>query len=106
MGDGIFCAGNIADVLYGASLVPNLQQLFLANQSFSGSLPASNMAMAALEEMDLSNNHIEARQHFLSLAVDLPLERLLSYRRRDAEQNKISFHASFATRFCLPQSCV
>lgn len=57
------CAGNIGDVLYGASLIPNLQQLFLANQSFSGSLPTSNLAMPALEEMDLSNNHIEARTH-------------------------------------------
>lgn len=57
------CAGNIGDVLYGASLIPNLQQLFLANQSFSGSLPTSNLAMPALEEMDLSNNHIEAKTH-------------------------------------------
>ena len=57
---GYLCAGNIGDVLYGASLIPNLQQLFLANQSFSGALPASNLAMPALEEMDLSNNHIEA----------------------------------------------
>ncbi|CAL8464772.1 g4307 [Coccomyxa elongata] len=52
--------GNIADVLYGASLIPNLQQLFLANQSFVGTLPQGNLAMPALEELDISNNHIEA----------------------------------------------
>ncbi len=52
----------MADVLYGASLIPNLQQLFLANQSFVGMLPQGNLAMPALEELDVSNNHIEAWQ--------------------------------------------
>ncbi len=58
-------AGNIGDVLYGASLIPNLKVLSLRNQSFNGMLPANLFAMPVLEEMDLSNNHIKARPRSL-----------------------------------------
>ena len=54
-------AGNIGDALYGASLIPNLKVLYLANQTFTGTLPTNNIAWKTLEEMDLSNNNIEAR---------------------------------------------
>ena len=62
----VFCAGNIGDVLYGASLIPNLQQLFLANQSFVGTLPQGNLAMPALEVLDISNNHLEVSIPFFT----------------------------------------
>ncbi|CAL8464770.1 g4305 [Coccomyxa elongata] len=51
--------GNIGDALYGASLIPNLKVLYLANQTFTGTLPTNNIAWKTLEEMDLSNNNIE-----------------------------------------------
>lgn len=51
-------AGNIADALYGASLIPNLKVLYLANQTFTGSLPDNHAAWKQLEILDLSNNHL------------------------------------------------
>ncbi|BDA50369.1 probable leucine-rich repeat receptor-like protein kinase PEPR2 [Coccomyxa sp. Obi] len=50
--------GNIADALYGASLIPNLKVLYLANQTFTGTLPDNHAAWKQLEVLDLSNNHI------------------------------------------------
>ncbi|BDA50370.1 MDIS1-interacting receptor like kinase 2 [Coccomyxa sp. Obi] len=51
--------GNIGDAMYGASLIPNLKILYLANQTFTGTLPTGNLAWKSLEELDLSNNNIE-----------------------------------------------
>lgn len=58
------CAGKIGDIMYGASLIPNLKVLYLANQTFNGMLPTNNFAMPVLEELDLSNNHIKASLSF------------------------------------------
>ncbi len=56
---GTLCAGNIGDIMYGASLIPNLKVLYLANQTFNGMLPNNTFAMPELLELDLSNNHIK-----------------------------------------------
>ncbi len=53
------CAGDIGEVLYGASLLPKLKRLDLSGQAFTGTLPNSSLSMPILEELDLSNNYIE-----------------------------------------------
>lgn len=55
-------------MLYGASLIPNLKELTLANQSFSGTLPSNNIVMPVLEVMNLNSNLIQVS--FTSLHSD------------------------------------
>jgi hypothetical protein len=52
-------AGDIGDVLYGASLLPKLRRLDLSGQAFTGTLPNSSISMPLLEELNLANNYIE-----------------------------------------------
>lgn len=50
-------AGNINDVLYGASLIPNLVSLDLSYNAFTGTLPVS-LTMPNLQVLNLHYNYI------------------------------------------------
>lgn len=52
-------AGNIADVLYGASLLPNLDRLHLVDQGLYGTLPSSGISFPKLTHIDLGYNDIQ-----------------------------------------------
>ena len=88
-------AGNIGDALYGASLIPNLKVLYLANQTFTGTLPTNNIAWKALEEMDLSNNNIEARSSNTSFS---PNSCLLEVRQKRPTRGSLAYGED--TRVC------
>ncbi|CAL8464777.1 g4312 [Coccomyxa elongata] len=59
-GDYSVLIGNIGDVLYGASLIPNLAALNLSNNAFTGTLPAS-LSMPNLQYLILDYNYIEGQ---------------------------------------------
>lgn len=51
--------GDIAEVLYGASLLPKLRRLDLSGQAFTGTLPNNSLSMPLLEDLNLANNFIQ-----------------------------------------------
>ncbi len=51
-------AGQISDVLYGASLVPNLVSLDLSGNAFTGTLPPG-LTMPNLQYLSLTDNYIQ-----------------------------------------------
>ena len=53
----IYDAGNVGDMLYGASLMPNLQILDASDQALTGQLSA--VQIPTLEVLNLSNNSIQ-----------------------------------------------
>lgn len=56
----------MADILYGASLMPNLKILDASDQALSGQLGAAQVP--TLEELNLSNNSIQVLFRVLSCA--------------------------------------
>ena len=52
--------GNIADVLYGASLLPSLERLHMVGQGFTGTLP-SNIQFPSLYHLNLGYNYLTVR---------------------------------------------
>ena len=58
-----FCAparaGNIGDVLYGASLIPNFAFFDTSYQALTGTLP--NISLPNMQILDLSNNYLSVR---------------------------------------------
>ena len=52
-------AGNVADVLHGASLIPNLQAFDISFQALTGTLP--DVQLPTVQILDLSNNYLQAR---------------------------------------------
>ena len=52
-------AGSVSDMLYGASLMPNLKVLDASDQALSGQL--SPVSVPSLEVLNLSNNSIQVR---------------------------------------------
>jgi hypothetical protein len=63
---GCIRAGNIADILYGASLLENLERLHMVGQAFYGTLP-SNLAFPKLIHMNLGYNYISVSVKSFSL---------------------------------------
>ena len=49
--------GNVADVLYGASLIPGLQSFDISYQALTGTLP--DVSLPAVQTLSLSNNYLE-----------------------------------------------
>ena len=52
--------GDIADVLYGASLLPSLERLHMVGQGFYGTLP-SNIQFPTLYHINLGYNYLTVR---------------------------------------------
>ena len=55
----ICSAGSVSDMMYGASLMPNLKILDASDQALSGQL--SPVSVPSLEVLNLSNNSIQVR---------------------------------------------
>lgn len=53
-----FLAGSIGDVLYGASLLPNLVSLDVSDNAFTGTLP-TGLAMPNIKSLILHDNYIQ-----------------------------------------------
>lgn len=51
------CVGSVGDLLYGASLMPNLKVLDASDQALAGQLPS--VVLPLLEELNLANNSIQ-----------------------------------------------
>ena len=51
------CVGSVGDLLYGASLMPNLKVLDASDQALAGQLPSVELPL--LEELNLANNSIQ-----------------------------------------------
>ena len=64
---GVSGAGNIADVLYGASLIPNFQFFDTSYQALTGTLP--DISLPNMQVLDLSNNYLSVRQRPLCSCV-------------------------------------
>ena len=59
MHDSSSHAGNVGDMLYGASLMPNLLLLDASDQALSGQLSA--VSLPTVQVLDLSNNSIQVQ---------------------------------------------
>ncbi|CAL8462229.1 g1760 [Coccomyxa elongata] len=59
LNNGSVLVGDIAEVLYGASLLPKLRRLDLSGQAFTGTLPNNSLSMPLLEDLNLANNFIQ-----------------------------------------------
>ncbi|BDA46092.1 probable leucine-rich repeat receptor-like serine/threonine-protein [Coccomyxa sp. Obi] len=69
LNNGSVLVGDIAEVLYGASILTNLRRLDLSGQAFTGTLPNNSLSMPQLEELNLANNFIQG-----SLPVEWGIE--------------------------------
>jgi hypothetical protein len=65
----VSCSGNIADVLYGASLIPNFQFFDTSYQALTGTLP--DISLPNMQILDLSNNYLSVC-HFPSAHARYP----------------------------------